>query len=193
MAARRFPQTSSQMPRGRSLLRDPRYNRGTAFTLEEREVLGPTGLLPPRVVSLEQQCERAYEQYLGRSPRPGANRFLAALHDRNEVVFYRLIERARQRDASDGLTPPCRAGDQRYSHQFQRPQGVYLSDRRRRRRRARLATRARVRRRRPARRDGRRGDPRDRRLGRRTGWHLDRQARDLHRRRRASTPAASSR
>ena len=48
---------------GRALLRDPRLNRGTAFTYQEREALGVGGLVPAGVQTLEQQAKRAYEQY----------------------------------------------------------------------------------------------------------------------------------
>src|SRR6201995_1454589 len=127
MAAPRFPQTNSQMPRGRSLLRDPRYNRGTAFTLEEREVLGLKGLLPPAVLSLTQQCERAYEQYQAQPTDLARNSFLAALHDRNEVLYYRLIEEHLKEMLPIIYAPVIAQAIQRYSHEFQRPNGVYLS------------------------------------------------------------------
>ena len=127
MAARRFPQTNSQMPRGRSLLRDPRYNRGTAFTLQEREVLGLKGLLPPAVLSLTQQCERAYEQYQAQPSDLARNSFLAALHDRNEVLYYRLIEEHLKEMLPIIYAPVIAQAIQRYSHEFQRPNGVYLS------------------------------------------------------------------
>src|ERR1700759_1383821 len=127
MAAPRFPQTNSQTPRGRSLLRDPRYNRGTAFTLQEREVLGPTGLLPPAVLSLTQQCERAYEQYQAQPTDLARNSFLAALHDRNEVLYYRLIEEHLKEMLPIIYAPVIAQAIQRYSHEFQRPNGVYLS------------------------------------------------------------------
>jgi malate dehydrogenase (oxaloacetate-decarboxylating) len=55
--------TSTSVPRGRDLLRDPRYSRGTAFTAEERASLGLEGLLPVGVRSLEEQAKRSYEQY----------------------------------------------------------------------------------------------------------------------------------
>ena len=127
MAVRRFPQTNSQMPRGRSLLRDPRYNRGTAFTLEEREVLGLKGLLPPAVLSLVQQCERAYEQYQAQPTDLARNSFLAALHDRNEVLYYKLIEEHLKEMLPIIYAPVIAQAIQRYSHEFQRPNGVYLS------------------------------------------------------------------
>jgi malate dehydrogenase (oxaloacetate-decarboxylating) len=127
MAARRFPQTDSKMPRGRGLLRDPRYNRGTAFTLEEREALGLKGLLPPAVLSLQQQSERAYEQYQAQPTDLARNSFLAALHDRNEVLYYKLIEEHLKEMLPIIYAPVIAQAIQRYSHEFQRPNGVYLS------------------------------------------------------------------
>jgi malate dehydrogenase (oxaloacetate-decarboxylating) len=127
MAVRRFPQTDSQMPRGRSLLRDPRYNRGTAFSLEEREVLGLKGLLPPAVLTLAQQCQRAYEQYRAQPTDLARNSFLAALHDRNEVLYYKLIEDHLKEMLPIIYAPVIAQAIQRYSHEFQRPNGVYLS------------------------------------------------------------------
>ena len=127
MTARRFPQTNSQMPRGRALLRDPRYNRGTAFTLQERDVLGLKGLLPPAVLSLTEQCERAYEQYQAQPTDLARNSFLAALHDRNEVLYYRLIEEHLKEMLPIIYAPVIAQAIQRYSHEFQRPNGVYLS------------------------------------------------------------------
>jgi malate dehydrogenase (oxaloacetate-decarboxylating) len=78
-------------PHGRALLRDPRYNRDTAFTLEERAALGLEGLLPAAVQSLEEQAEPSYEQYRAQPTDPARNEFLAALHDRNTVLYYRLL------------------------------------------------------------------------------------------------------
>src|SRR4051795_3232903 len=72
------------IPRGRDLLRDPRFNRGTAFTAAERSALGLDGLLPPAVLSLEEQASRSYEQYAAQPTDLAKNDFLAALHDRNE-------------------------------------------------------------------------------------------------------------
>lgn len=120
--AGRLPHT-----RGRSLLRDPRYNRGTAFTVEEREVLGLNGLLPPAVLTLAQQCDRAYEQYQAQPTDLARNSFLAALHDRNEVLYYRLIEEHLKEMLPIIYAPVIAQAIQRYSHEFQRPNGVYLS------------------------------------------------------------------
>jgi malate dehydrogenase (oxaloacetate-decarboxylating) len=127
MPAGRQRRLTAPMPRGRALLRDPRYNRGTAFTLEERAVLGLQGLLPPAVLTLEQQCDRAYEQYEAQPSDIARNSFLAALHDRNEVLYYRLLEVHLQEMLPIIYAPVISQAIQRYSHEFQRPNGVYLS------------------------------------------------------------------
>ncbi len=77
---------------GPALLRDPHYNRGAAFTLEERAALGLEGLLPAAVLTLEDQARRAYDQYRAQPTDLAKNTFLAALHDRNEVLYYKLLE-----------------------------------------------------------------------------------------------------
>lgn len=60
--------------RGRAVLADPRLNRGTAFTGQERRDLGLDGLIPPRVLTLDQQADRAYGQYSASPPTwPGTS------------------------------------------------------------------------------------------------------------------------
>ena len=114
-------------PRGRELLRDPRYNRGTAFTLEERAALALDGLLPAAVLTLEEQAQRSYEQYRAQPTDLARNEFLAALHDRNEVLYYRLLEEHLAELLPVVYDPVVAQAIERYSHEFQRPNGVYLS------------------------------------------------------------------
>jgi hypothetical protein len=73
------------------LLRDPMYNKGTAFTREERAALGLEGLLPWAVSSMEQQARRAYENIVRKTDPLERHIGLAALHDRNEHLFYRVL------------------------------------------------------------------------------------------------------
>jgi malate dehydrogenase (oxaloacetate-decarboxylating) len=114
-------------PTGRSLLRDPRYNRGTAFTAAQRAALGLNGLLPAAVQSLEEQVKRSYEQYQAQSTDIARNLFLAALHDRNEVLYYKLLEDHLKEMLPVVYNPVVAQAIERFSHEYRRPDGVYLS------------------------------------------------------------------
>jgi malate dehydrogenase (oxaloacetate-decarboxylating) len=119
--------TTTSIPQGRALLRDPHSNRGTAFTLEERLALGLEGLLPAAVLSLEEQAERSYEQYRARPTDLAKNDFLAALHDRNAVLYYKLLVDHLTEMLPVVYDPVVAQAIERYSHEFQRPNGVYVS------------------------------------------------------------------
>jgi malate dehydrogenase (oxaloacetate-decarboxylating) len=113
--------------RGLAVLNSPLLNKGTAFTAEERKTLGLTGLLPPDLSTLEVQVSRAYIQYERLSDALSKNIYLTALHDRNEVLFYRLFsEHLREmipivNDLTVGMAM------EQYRHECRRPRGVYLS------------------------------------------------------------------
>jgi len=113
--------------RGLGVLNSPRLNKGTAFTVEERKALGLTGLLPPDISTLEEQAKRAYIQYERLPDALSKNIYLTALHDRNEVLFYRLFsEHLREmipivNDLTVGMAM------EQYNHECRRPRGVYLS------------------------------------------------------------------
>jgi malate dehydrogenase (oxaloacetate-decarboxylating) len=113
--------------RGLAVLNSPLLNKGTAFTAEERKALGLTGLLPPDISTLEVQVTSAYTQYGRLTDELSKNIFLTALHDRNEVLFYRLFsEHLREmipvvNDHTVGMAV------EHYHHECRRPRGVYLS------------------------------------------------------------------
>jgi len=113
--------------RGQALLREPLLNKGTAFSLEERAQLGLNGLLPPQVKTLEQQEDRAYGQYRRQPDELAKNVYLTALHDRNEVLFYRLLTDHLPEMLPIVYTPTVALAIERYSHQYRRPRGVFLS------------------------------------------------------------------
>ena len=113
--------------RGMAVLTAPPLNKGTAFPLGERKSLGLTGLLPPMISTLEDQVRHAYFQYQ-RLPDPlSKNTYLTTLHDRNEVLFFRLFsEHLREmipivNDLTVGLAM------EQYHHECRRPRGIYLS------------------------------------------------------------------
>ncbi|MCU5325111.1 oxaloacetate-decarboxylating malate dehydrogenase [Bacillus cereus] len=113
--------------RGVEVLSTPLLNKGVAFTQEEREELGLKGLLPPAVLTLEEQARRAYEQFCSQPDDLLKNVYLTALHDRNEVLFYRLLTDHLREMLPIVYTPTVGVAIQRYSHEYRKPRGVYLS------------------------------------------------------------------
>ena len=113
--------------RGRSVLASPLLNRGTAFTSAEREALGLAGLLPDAVSTIEVQLARAYGQYQREPGDLARNLYLANLRDRNEVLFYRLLTEHIAEMLPVVYTPTVGIAIERYSLEYGRPRGVYLS------------------------------------------------------------------
>jgi malate dehydrogenase (oxaloacetate-decarboxylating) len=113
--------------RGYNVLSDPWLNKGTAFPESERAALGLTGLLPSRVLTLDQQAQRAYKQCSQQASDLDKNVYLTALHDRNEVLFYRVLTDHLSELLPIVYTPTIGEAIQQYSHQYRRPRGVYLS------------------------------------------------------------------
>jgi malate dehydrogenase (oxaloacetate-decarboxylating) len=113
--------------RGNLVLATPMLNRGTAFTLEERAALGLTGLLPTGVSSMEGQLRRVYEQYQRQRDDLAKNVYLGNLRDRNEVLFYRLLSDHIEEMLPVVYTPTVGQAIERFSHEYRRPRGVYLS------------------------------------------------------------------
>ena len=97
-------------PRGREVLESPLLNKGSAFTEGERRALGLLGLLPPHVSTPDEQLARAYENLQRKTSSLERYIFLASLQDRNETLFYRLLQRAHHRDDADRLYADGRRG-----------------------------------------------------------------------------------
>jgi malate dehydrogenase (oxaloacetate-decarboxylating) len=113
--------------RGRLVLTTPMLNRGTAFTPEQRRMLGLQGLLPSGVSTLEGQLRRVYAQYLRQPDDLAKNVFLANMRDRNEVLFYRLLADHLEEMLPIVYTPTVGKAIERFSHEYRRPRGVFLS------------------------------------------------------------------
>ncbi len=77
--------------RGKALLNDPLLNKGTGFPDSERDTLGLRGLVPPQVVSIDDQAERALENYRRKGNDLERYIHLETLHDRNETLYYRVL------------------------------------------------------------------------------------------------------
>ena len=123
---RAHPAASDKMPRGFAVLQDPTLNKGTAFTERERDALGLRGLLPPHVLSQDEQAERVMK-YMRQLPND-LEKYIAlnALHDRNETLFFRIV--CDNIDEIQPLiyTPTVGLACQKYGHIFQRPRGLFI-------------------------------------------------------------------
>ncbi|WP_223068176.1 NAD-dependent malic enzyme [Paenibacillus caui] len=113
--------------RGRELLANPMLNKGVAFTQEEREELGLNGLLPPTVMTIDEQVRRVYEQLQSQPDNLRRNIALNDLFHRNVVLFYRLLNEHLSEMLPIVYTPTVGQAIQEYSHEYHRPGGVYLS------------------------------------------------------------------
>ena len=113
--------------RGSAVLASPTINRGTAFTLEEREALGLTGLLPTGVAPWRASCAGSTRQYREQANDLRKWVYLANLRDRNEVLFYRLLTEHISEMLPVVYTPTVGLAIERFSQEFRRTRGVYLS------------------------------------------------------------------
>ncbi|MBS8263900.1 NAD-dependent malic enzyme [Mesobacillus boroniphilus] len=113
--------------RGKELLSNPFLNKGTAFTKKEREELGLEGLLPPQVLTLDEQVRRVYDQYSIRTTNLFKNGLLYDLYNRNVVLFYRLLKDHLSEMLPIVYTPTVGEAIEQYSQVYRRPGGLYLS------------------------------------------------------------------
>jgi malate dehydrogenase (oxaloacetate-decarboxylating) len=113
--------------RGPDLLHQPFLNKGDAFTTQERETFGLTGLLPEAVTPLDEQVKRAYLQYQQQPDDPRKNIYLNMLQDSNEVLFYKLLSEHMYEMLPVIYDPTVAVAIEQYSLEYRRPRGVYLS------------------------------------------------------------------
>jgi malic enzyme len=119
--------TTTRTPAVPGVLQDPVSNRGVAFSQAERDRLGLTGRLPSAVLTLDQQALRAYQQ-LQRQPSDLAkNVYLEQLHDRNETLYYRVLSDHLAELLPVVYDPTVGDAIEKYSHEYRRPRGIFLS------------------------------------------------------------------
>jgi malate dehydrogenase (oxaloacetate-decarboxylating) len=113
--------------RGQRLLRHPMFNKGTAFTRDERAALGLEGLLPDAVSTIEQQLARVHRNILRKEDPLERYIGLASLQDRNEVLFYRLLVDCIEELMPIVYTPTVGRACQEYSQIFRRARGIWIT------------------------------------------------------------------
>jgi malate dehydrogenase (oxaloacetate-decarboxylating)(NADP+) len=127
MNAQQHSPRADAMPRGAVLLHEPLLNKGTAFTAAERDLLGLRGLLPPRVNTQADQVRRVLENFRRKPTDLDKYINLAALHDRNETLFYRVVVDNPDEMMPIIYTPTVGQACQQFGHIFQRPRGLFVS------------------------------------------------------------------
>ena len=117
----------TRTPATPAVLGDPMRDRGVAFTAAEREALGLTGRLPSAVLTLDQQAQRAYQQIHRQGDDLAKNVYLEQLHDRNEVLYFKVLLDHLAELLPVVYDPVVGDAIERYSHEYRRPRGIYLS------------------------------------------------------------------
>eukprot|EP00128_Syssomonas_multiformis_P012726 Colp12_sorted_trinity150504_noHs@3894 len=112
---------------GIDIIRNPKYNKGLAFTQKERQYLRIHGLMPPVVISQETQVMRVLQAIRKKATDLEKYQYLIDLQDRNEKLFYRVIEENLQEMMPIVYTPTVGEACMKYGHIFRRPRGMYIS------------------------------------------------------------------
>jgi malate dehydrogenase (oxaloacetate-decarboxylating) len=112
---------------GIALLRLTMTNKGSAFSGDERVALKLDGLLPPQVNTMEQQLERVYGGFRRAPTALMKYEYLRALQERNEILFYALLERHLTEMLPIVYTPTVGDAVQQYNFLYQSARGISLS------------------------------------------------------------------
>lgn len=113
--------------KGKEILANPILNKGVAFTAEERKDLELNGILPPMILTIEEQVNRVYDQISSEPNNLRKNTMLNDLYNRNVVLYYRLLSEHLSELLPIVYTPTVGQAIQEYSQQYHKPGGVYLS------------------------------------------------------------------
>lgn len=111
---------------GQALLETPLLNKGSAFNEEERREFGLMGLLPPHVSTVDEQLTRTYGSFKNKESDLERYIYLVSLQDRNETLFYRLLQEHITEMMPIVYTPVVGEGCKLYSRIYRRPRGLYI-------------------------------------------------------------------
>ncbi|PSV34062.1 NAD-dependent malic enzyme [Photobacterium sp. GB-210] len=112
---------------GPALLETPLLNKGSAFSVEERMFFNLEGLLPEAIESIEEQKERAYQQYLKFDNDMDKHIYLRNIQDTNETLFYRLVENHVTEMMPIIYTPTVGSACEDFSNIYRRGRGLFIS------------------------------------------------------------------
>jgi len=118
--------TTAPTRTGYELLRDPRFNKGTAFTETERRELGLEGLLPPVVSTVDLQVARRHDEIANLTDDLQKYLVLSDLQSRNETLFYKVLMSDPATYMPIVYTPTVGEACQKFGHIFRQPRGLYI-------------------------------------------------------------------
>lgn len=113
--------------KGTSLLRYPLYNKGTGYTAAERSRFGLEGLLPAQINAIETQAERVYRSIMFNKDPVGRHIGLAALQDRNEHLYYKVLQTHLEELMPIVYTPTVGKASEYFSRVFRRARGIWIT------------------------------------------------------------------
>ena len=119
--------STTSIPTGAELVHNPGLNKGTAFTEEERDLLGLRGLLPPHIHTMEEQSARVMENFRRKDTDLGRYIHMLALQDRNETLFYRVLLDHLEEMMPIIYTPTVGRACQEYGHIFRHTRGCFIA------------------------------------------------------------------
>ncbi|REC93961.1 NAD-dependent malic enzyme [Kushneria indalinina] len=112
---------------GPTLLETPLLNKDSAFSLEERIQFNLLGLLPQNIETIEEQAERAYQQYEQQSSDLDRHIYLRSIQDSNETLFFRLLEDHLEEMLPIIYTPTVGEACQSFSQIYRSHRGIFIS------------------------------------------------------------------
>ena len=112
---------------GLALIEDPRTNKGTAFSMAEREAHGLLGLLPHAVETLQRQAERVLGHLDQKASDLERYIYLIGLLDRDETLFYRVVMSDPARFLPVVYDPTVGEACLKFGHIYRRARGLYVS------------------------------------------------------------------
>lgn len=112
---------------GKLLLESPLLNKGSSFTQQERYDFNLSGLLPCAIENIDEQAERAYQQYLEAESHNARHIYLRNIQDTNETLFYYLLKKHLPEMLPIVYTPVVGAACEKFSWIYRRARGVFIS------------------------------------------------------------------